>query len=61
MTEDKRKQFHIVLSGEQVEDYELVRRFTGITNDNDLVRHLLRQKAIELRGTKQRLDLKERA
>lgn len=60
MTEERRKQFHIVLSGEQVEDYELVRRFTGIMNDNDLVRHLLRQKALELRA-EQRAVVKERA
>jgi hypothetical protein len=61
MVEERRKQIHIILSGEQVDDYDLVRRFTGITNDNDLVRHLLRQKVLEIRGTEQRLELKERA
>ena len=61
MGEERRKQLHIILSGEQVDDYELVRRFTGIANDNDLVRHLLRQKALEVRTVEQRVELKERA
>jgi len=61
MTEERRRQLHINLFGEQVDDYELVRQWTGITNDNDLVRHLLRQKARELRAVNQGIELRERA
>ena len=51
MTEKARKKtMHINLHGDQVDDYEICRAYTGITNDNDLVRHLLREKAIALRG-----------
>ena len=51
MTEKTRKKtMHINLHGDQVDDYEICRAYTGITNDNDLIRHLLREKAIALRG-----------
>ena len=42
---------HINLTGTQVEDYEIVRAYTGITNHNDLIRHLLRKEATSIRGT----------
>ena len=42
---------HINLIGDQIEDYEIVKAYTGITNNNDLVRHLLREKATSIRGT----------
>lgn len=45
----KRKAMHINLSGAQVADYKLVKEYTGITNDNDLVRYLFRQRANEIR------------
>ncbi|HUT20235.1 MAG TPA: hypothetical protein VM366_13855 [Anaerolineae bacterium] len=42
--ERERKQIHVNLWGnEQIADYEFARQITGITNDNDLLRHLLRQ------------------
>jgi len=40
---DKRKAIHLNLHGAQIEDYRFARQVTGITNDNDLLRHLLRQ------------------
>jgi len=43
------KVMHINLHDDQVDDYLVVREATGITNDNDLIRHLLRIKARELR------------
>jgi len=46
MTND-RKQIHLVLMGDQLIDYTFARRETGITNDNDLLRHLLRQFRLE--------------
>jgi hypothetical protein len=46
MTDEKRKKtMHINLTGDQVDDYELCRTYTGIMNDNDLVRFLFRQAA----------------
>ena len=44
---DDRKQIHLNLMGDQLIDYEFARRVTGIMNDNDLLRHLLRQFRIE--------------
>jgi hypothetical protein len=49
MGRDRRKAMHINLTGSQIDDYELVKEHTGITNDNDLMRYLLRQKAHEIR------------
>jgi len=43
------KQIHIHLRDDQIRDYETVREATGITNDNDLVRHLFREKARAIR------------
>lgn len=43
------KQIHIHLRDDQIADYETVREATGITNDNDLVRHLFREKARAIR------------
>jgi hypothetical protein len=43
---------HINLTGNQIEDYKVVRNYLGITNDNDLVRFLLRQKAHQIRERK---------
>jgi len=40
---DERKAIHLNLHGTQIEDYRFARQTTGITNDNDLLRHLLRQ------------------
>jgi len=51
-----KKTMHINLNGDQIEDYEIVRAYTGITNDNDLIRHLLREKATGIRGTFPLLD-----
>lgn len=48
----KPKAMHINLTGSQIEDYKVVRRYTGITNDNDLVRYLLRQAAHKIRERK---------
>jgi len=48
MTE-RRKTMHINLYGDHVEDYDMVRMATGITNDNDLVRYLFRQYANDIR------------
>ena len=46
--ERERKQIHVNLWGnEQIADYEFARQITGITNDNDLLRHLLRQFRLE--------------
>lgn len=45
MTEKRKKAMHINLTGDQIDDYELCRTYTGITNDNDLIRFLLRQTA----------------
>jgi len=53
----KKKVMHINLHGTQVDDYELMRFETGITNDNDLVRHLFRKAANEARQARQRLGL----
>ena len=48
MMERERKQIHVNLWGnEQIADYEFARQMTGITNDNDLLRHLLRQFRLE--------------
>ena len=44
----KRKTMHINLYDDQIRDYEVVRRDTAITNDNDLVRHLFRRAAKEV-------------
>ena len=52
----EKKTMHINLHGAQVQDYELVKAYTGITNDNDLIRHLLREKATGIRGTFPLLD-----
>ena len=41
------KQIHLNLHDEQLEDYQFARQETGITNDNDLLRHLLRQFRLE--------------
>lgn len=43
------KAMHINLTGNQIDDYEVVKQHLGITNDNDLVRFLFRQKAHEIR------------
>jgi len=42
MTQD-RKQIHLNLYDEQIRDFEYALHATGITNANDLFRHLLRQ------------------
>jgi hypothetical protein len=60
MAEERRRQLHIILLGEQITDLELARQRTGITNDTDLVRYLLRQKANEMRS-EQKAELQERA
>jgi len=41
------KAIHLNLHGEQLRDYQFARQETGITNDNDLLRHLLRQFRLE--------------
>lgn len=46
----KKKTMHINLHNGQVDDYELCRTYTGITNDNDLIRHLLREKAMNIQS-----------
>ena len=46
-----RKTMHINLYDDQVDDYQLVREQTGITNDNDLVRFLFRQAANGIRAS----------
>lgn len=48
MTETLDKQVHLNLRGEQVKELQLLRDYTGITNDNDLFRYLLRQAVREL-------------
>ena len=48
MEEQRKKAMHINLYGEQVDDYEACCRYTGITNDNDLVRFLFRQMARQI-------------
>ena len=50
MTDTRKKAMHINLHGAQVDDYDLCRTYTGITNDNDLIRHLLREKANSIRS-----------
>jgi len=50
MTDERRKQIHINLVGDQIDDYEIVQAVTGITNDNDLVRHLFRMAASRARA-----------
>jgi len=41
------KAIHLNLHGEQLDDYTFARQETGIMNDNDLLRHLLRQFRLE--------------
>jgi len=53
---DNRKTMHINLYDDQIDDYQVVREATGITNDNDLVRHLLREKARALRAETRLLE-----
>ena len=43
MSQTNDKQVHLNLHGEQVKDLEMLHKFTGIANDNDLFRFLLRQ------------------
>ena len=57
----EKKAMHINLTGAQVSDYEIVKAFTGITNDNDLIRHLLRKEATGIRGTFPLLDIATQA
>lgn len=54
--DERIKAMHINLRGDQVTDYEVVREYLGITNDNDLVRYLFRQKAHEVRALEARLS-----
>jgi len=44
------KQIHLYLRGDQVDDYEVVKQSTGISNDSDLVRYLFRQEANRVRA-----------
>ena len=46
-TRTAHKAIHLNLHGEQLRDYEFACQETGITNDNDLLRHLLRQFRLE--------------
>jgi hypothetical protein len=50
MSQTTDKQVHLILRGEQVKELEMLRSYTGITNDNDLFRYLLRQAVRELRA-----------
>jgi len=45
------KTMHINLYDERVEDYQVVKDFYGIENDNDLVRYLFSTEAKRIRGT----------
>lgn len=49
MDEKKKKTMHINLYGQRVRDYEEVREFYGIMNDNDLVRFLFASAANRIR------------
>lgn len=42
---EKRKAMHILLYDQRVTDYEAVRAYHGIENDNDLVRYLFAAEA----------------
>lgn len=48
MAETDTKQVHVILRGEQVRELQILREFTGIANDNDLFRYLLRWGVREL-------------
>ena len=51
MTEEvKKKAMHINLYGTQVDQYEQVKAFFGISNDNDLVRFLFSMEAKRIAG-----------
>ena len=50
MVDERRKQIHVNLIDDQVADYEVVQAVTGITNDNDLIRHLFRTAASKARA-----------
>lgn len=55
---ENHKTMHINLYDDQVDDYQVVRDATGITNDNDLIRHLLREKARSIRADARLLERK---
>ena len=47
----EKKAMHINLHGKRVTDYQIVKDFYGIENDNDLVRFLFSTEANRIRGT----------
>jgi len=47
---DEKKTMHINLYDERVADYQVVKDFYGIENDNDLVRFLFSTEAKRIRG-----------
>jgi len=54
MTQQTRKQIHLNLYGDQVDDFDLVQQSLGIADYNNTLRYLIRQAANEIRTNQER-------